>query len=115
MASLDLENLRAFVAVVDFGGFAAGARKLGRTQATVSFRIKRLEKALQCQLMLRSNRLLGLTPVGLELLGYARDILATADEALIAVKKAAGAGCTAWLITEAVAADGRPPRKSVLA
>lgn len=107
-SNLDLETLRAFVAVVDFGSFRASARKLGCTQAAISFRIKRLEKALKHQLLLRSNRLLGLTPVGLELLGYARDILMTADEALEALEKLTDTSCTAWLIAETVAVEARP-------
>ena len=42
-AALDLDLLRAFVAVVDAGGFARAAERLHLTQSTVSQQIKRLE------------------------------------------------------------------------
>ena len=40
---LDLELLRAFVAVADCGGFHRAAERLNLTQSTVSQQIKRLE------------------------------------------------------------------------
>jgi DNA-binding MarR family transcriptional regulator len=41
---LDLELLRAFVAVADCGGFHRAAERLNLTQSTVSQQIKRLER-----------------------------------------------------------------------
>ena len=47
---LDLELLRAFVAVADCGGFHRAAERLNLTQSTVSQQIKRLalETSVPC-------------------------------------------------------------------
>ncbi len=79
---LDIDLLRAFVAVADEGGFTAAADRLGRTQAAVSLKIKRLEAALGKRVLERSSRHLALTSDGEVLLGYARRLLALNDETL---------------------------------
>lgn len=82
---LDLELLRAFVAVVDGGGFTRAAQRLHRTQSTVSQQIKRLEARLDAPLLERNTRGFALTERGDLLLAYARRLLALNDEALAAV------------------------------
>ncbi|WP_240360795.1 LysR substrate-binding domain-containing protein [Pyxidicoccus caerfyrddinensis] len=77
---LDMELLRAFVTVVDAGGFTAAGARLGRTQAAVSIRIKRLEDLLERQVFDRSSRAPLLTRDGELLLSYARQILKLNDE-----------------------------------
>lgn len=77
---LDIDLLRAFVAVADEGGFTAAANRLGRTQAAVSLKIKRLEAAIGKRVLERSSRHLALTSDGDVLLGYARRLLALNDE-----------------------------------
>ncbi|RYC28769.1 LysR family transcriptional regulator, partial [Lichenibacterium minor] len=42
-ASLDLDLLRSFVAVVDVGGFTRAGARVHRTQSTVSQQIRKLE------------------------------------------------------------------------
>lgn len=79
---LDIDLLRAFVAVADAGGFTAAADRLGRTQAAVSLKIKRLEASLGKRVLERSSRYLALTSDGEVLLGYARRLLALNDETL---------------------------------
>ncbi len=79
---LDIDLLRAFVAVADAGGFTAAADRLGRTQAAVSLKIKRLETSLGKRVLERSSRHLALTSDGEVLLGYARRLLALNDETL---------------------------------
>jgi DNA-binding transcriptional LysR family regulator len=81
-ADLDIDLLRAFVAVADEGGFTAAADRLGRTQAAMSLKIKRLEATLGKRVLERSSRHLALTPDGEVLLGYARRLLALNDETL---------------------------------
>jgi DNA-binding transcriptional LysR family regulator len=82
---LDPELLRAFVAVVDGGGFTRAAARLHRTQSTVSQQLKRLEERLGTPLLQRNTRSVALTERGELLLGYARRLLALNDEALAAL------------------------------
>src|ERR1700756_2891133 len=72
---LDLELLRAFVAVADCGGFHRAAERLNLTQSTVSQQIKRLELETQRPLFRRTTRSVALTDEGEMLLGDARRLL----------------------------------------
>ena len=72
---LDFELLRAFVAVVDCGGFHRAAERLNLTQSTISQQIKRLELETQCPLFRRTTRSVALTDDGEMLLGEARRLL----------------------------------------
>src|SRR5256885_11208031 len=72
---LQIDWLRALVAVVDAGSLSAAAPLLHRSQAAVSMQIKKLETALGQPVLLRGPRHLQLTPAGAELLGYARRML----------------------------------------
>ncbi|EPD40549.1 LysR family transcriptional regulator [Delftia tsuruhatensis] len=72
---LQIDWLRALVAVVDAGSLSAAAPLLHRSQAAVSMQIKKLEAALGQPVLLRGPRHLQLTPAGAELLGYARRML----------------------------------------
>ncbi len=80
--TLDMDLLRALVAIADSGGFSAAASRLGRTQSAVSLQIKRLEDALGQPLLERSQgRVVGPTAEGRLLLDYSRRILRLNDEA----------------------------------
>ena len=78
--NLDLTALRSFVAVAESGGVTRAAGMLNLTQSAVSMQLKRLEEALDLQLLDRSARTIGLTPSGEQLLGYARQMLNINDE-----------------------------------
>lgn len=78
---LQIDWLRAFVAVVDAGSLSAAAPLVHRSQAAVSMQIKKLDAALGRPVLLRGPRHLQLTPAGSELLGYARRMLALQAEA----------------------------------
>jgi len=82
---LDMDLLKAFVSVVDAGGFTRAGERVHRTQSTVSQQIRRLEDQLGHQLLVRDTR--GVTPTaeGERLLGYARQILALGAEARAAL------------------------------
>jgi len=80
--NLDLTALRSFVAVSDAGGVTRAAGILNLTQSAVSMQLKRLEESLDVALLDRSARTIALTPEGEQLLGYARSMLTTNDEAL---------------------------------
>lgn len=79
---LDPELLRAFVAVVDGGSFTQAAKRLHRTQSTISQQIKRLETRIDAPLLERDTRSVALTERGELLLGYARRLLALNEEAI---------------------------------
>ena len=81
MRNLDMTALRSFVAVADSGGVTKAAGLLNLTQSAVSMQLKRLEQSLDCQLLDRSSRAIGLTTCGEQLLSYARRMLALNDEA----------------------------------
>jgi DNA-binding transcriptional LysR family regulator len=72
---LQLDWLRAFVAVVDAGSLSAAAPWVHRSQSAVSMQLKKLEDAVGKPVLLRGPRQLELTPTGQELLGYARRML----------------------------------------
>ncbi|TCP41754.1 LysR family transcriptional regulator [Rhodovulum marinum] len=78
--NLDMTALRSFVAVSEAGGVTRAAGFLNVTQSAVSMQLKRLEEALDLQLLDRSERRVKLTAAGEQLLGYARRILALNDE-----------------------------------
>lgn len=74
-----LEQLRAFLAVVEEGSFSAAARRLKRVQSAVSHAIAALEQRLGLTLLDRSTRNVALTPQGEALLVAARRVCAQAD------------------------------------
>ncbi|WP_315918090.1 LysR substrate-binding domain-containing protein [Mesorhizobium sp. SP-1A] len=82
---LELDLLRAFVTVVDSGGFTAAARRLHSTQSTVSQKVLRLEGAAGHRLLQRERGGVRPTEAGERLLGYARRILALDAEAAAAL------------------------------
>ncbi|MGB3243064.1 MAG: LysR family transcriptional regulator [Sulfitobacter sp.] len=82
MRNLDLTTLRSFVAVADAGGVTRAAGFLHLTQSAVSMQLKRLEEALDLNLMDRSGRTIALTPSGEQLLTYARRMVALNDEVI---------------------------------
>ncbi|ENN87112.1 putative transcriptional regulator protein, LysR family [Rhizobium freirei PRF 81] len=82
---LSLDQLAAFVSVVDLGSFTAAADKIGLTQPAVSLQVKLLEQRLGVRLIERVGRRAQPSPAGVELLPHARRILddcAMAKEAM---------------------------------
>ncbi|MGL5012328.1 MAG: LysR family transcriptional regulator [Paracoccaceae bacterium] len=80
--NLDLTALRSFVAIADAGGVTRAAVGLNLTQSAVSMQIKRLEEALQVQLLDRSGRGVSLTASGEQLCDAARQMLEVNDAVL---------------------------------
>lgn len=64
---LAFDNLISFHAVVTCGSFSAGARKLGKSQSTVSGAVKSLEGMLGYRLIDRESQQIGLTEQGKKL------------------------------------------------
>ncbi len=80
MRNLDITTLRSFVAVSEHGGVTRAAAALNLTQSAVSMQLKRLEEMLGLDLLDRSNRKIGMTPLGEQLLSYARRLVDLNDE-----------------------------------
>lgn len=78
--NITLAQIRAFERAARLGGVHAAARQLNLTQPAVSRRIRELELALGVKVFMRSGRSLRITPEGAALLGYANELLSTADE-----------------------------------
>ncbi|AGB71201.1 MULTISPECIES: LysR family transcriptional regulator [Rhizobium] len=81
----NLDQLAAFVSVVDLGSFTAAADKVGLTQPAVSLQVKLLEQRLGVKLIERVGRRAQPSPAGLDLLAHARRIIevcSIAEEAM---------------------------------
>jgi DNA-binding transcriptional LysR family regulator len=76
-----LDEMQAFVAVVDTGSITAASEQLGMTISAVSRTLGRLEEKLQTTLLRRTTRRLELTEEGAAFLQQARAILASVDAA----------------------------------
>ncbi|MDR0215300.1 MAG: LysR family transcriptional regulator [Comamonas sp.] len=76
-----LDELQAFVAVVDTGSITAASELLGLTISATSRTLGRLEEKLQTTLLRRTTRRLELTEEGATFLHSARAIIASVDEA----------------------------------
>ncbi|OCJ12362.1 LysR family transcriptional regulator [Rhizobium sp. AC27/96] len=83
---LNLDQLTAFLNVVDLGSFTAAADKAGLTQPAVSLQVKLLEQRLGVRLIERVGRRAQPSPAGLELIPQARRIIeacSLAEEAMM--------------------------------
>ncbi len=84
---LDSDLMRSFLAVADTGSVTHAAARLFRTQSAVSLQIRRLEETLGQPLFIRQARGVTLTPRGEQLLPYARRVVQTLDEAVLALRE----------------------------
>ncbi|MCD2167286.1 LysR family transcriptional regulator [Comamonas koreensis] len=89
-----LDELQAFVAVVDTGSITAASELLDQTVSATSRTLGRLEEKLQTTLLRRTTRRLELTEEGSAFLQRARAILVSVDEAeeLMAARRVRPAG-----------------------
>lgn len=81
----DLEAIRAFVEVVETGGFSRAAARLGVSKSILSRRVSALEADLGARLLSRTTRGISPTEAGLEFKLRAERILADLEEAREAV------------------------------
>ena len=70
-----LEQIEAFAAVAEHGGFVAAARALGRDASVISRRIDALEKRLGVRLLSRTTRRVAVTEIGASYLRRVQAIL----------------------------------------
>jgi DNA-binding transcriptional LysR family regulator len=71
----NLEELEAFVAVAERGGFAAAAKRIERDPSVLSRRVSQLEARLGVQLLARTTRSVSLTDAGASYLKRAQVVL----------------------------------------
>ena len=105
---LDFELLRAFVAVVDCGGFHRAAERLNLTQSTVSQQIKRLELETKRPLFRRTTRSVALTDDGEMLLDDARRLLQLEEAARLRMAAPRLSGTVRLGVVEEVAGGSLP-------
>ena len=76
---------RVFIRVAEAQSFSAVAREMGTTQPAVSRQVAALEEHLGARLIQRTTRSLALTEDGRDLLGHARRVVDSVEEAEAAV------------------------------
>jgi DNA-binding transcriptional LysR family regulator len=91
-ALLDVDQLKAFIAIADTGSFTRAAEVVHKTQSAVSMQMKRLEERVGRPIFERDGRSSKLTDHGERLLDYARRIVRLNLEALSAFAEAELAG-----------------------
>jgi DNA-binding transcriptional LysR family regulator len=87
MDGLNLDQLRAFMDVVELGSFSAAAERRDLTQPAVSLQVRQLERRLGVALIERVGRRARPTAAGAELLAHAGRIDAAVSAALDAVAR----------------------------
>jgi DNA-binding transcriptional LysR family regulator len=80
--ALDVDAVKAFVAVAELRSFTRAAEALGSTQGAISVKLKRLEDRVGQKLIERTPRLVRLSARGAVFLEPARDLLAAHDRAV---------------------------------
>ena len=81
----ELDEIRAFVRIVDAGTISAAAAQAGIAKSAISRRLTDLEKRLGVQLIRRTTRRLDITPAGNEYYERCRKLLADLEAANDAV------------------------------
>lgn len=82
MGKVSLESLQAFIACVDCGGFSKAAKKLNKSQATISILVANLEDELHINLFDRNGRSPTLTSKGEVVYSSARNVVLSHQELL---------------------------------
>ncbi len=75
MRSLNLDQLKAFIEVVEHGSFTAAAKKLNLTQPAITHQIQELERRFNADLVERLGKRVYLTEAGEKLIEYARYLI----------------------------------------
>jgi DNA-binding transcriptional LysR family regulator len=84
--SVELQDLRVFVAVASQGSFRRAAGMLFQAQPSISARISALERVVGTELFHRGTRGVRLTPAGEALLPYAQRCISLAEEAVFVAR-----------------------------
>lgn len=89
--SMELRQLKYFIAVAKTLNFSEAARRLYITQGTLSQQIRQLESELGSQLFERTSRNVSLTEAGEELLPYALETIAASQACMTKMNDLKGA------------------------
>jgi len=81
-SDLEIDLLRAFVAVAETGSFTSAAQIVGRSQSAVSQKINRLEELVETRVFDRNSRSLRLTQSGEALFAAARKMIEFNDSVM---------------------------------
>ena len=87
MRGLNLDQLRAFVEVVERGSFTAAAKELNLTQPAVTHQVQELERRFQVSLVERFGKRAYLTQAGEKLIEHARNLLDEDSRAHVAMRR----------------------------
>ncbi|MCP3379674.1 MULTISPECIES: LysR family transcriptional regulator [unclassified Bradyrhizobium] len=88
--TLDIDTLRALLAIVELNSFSRAAEQLGRSQSAISLQVARLEALVGHPLLERARgRVLGPTEKGAELIAHAREMIALNEHAVAAMRRPA--------------------------
>ena len=90
-AGRNLEEIEAFIAVAEQGGFAAAAKKIERDPSVLSRRVSQLEARLGVQLLAPTTRSVALTDAGLS---YLKRVQVVLEELAIADREASDKAAT---------------------
>ncbi len=87
MRSLNPDQLKTLVEVVEHGGFSAAARRLHLSQPAVSLQVRELEDRLGVKLVERIGKRAFATPAGAELIEHAKKIGTASDIAVASMRR----------------------------
>jgi len=87
---MDIDEIRAFVSIVQHGGFTRAADRLNRSQPAVSRRIGLIEQELGAPLLERLRGRVALTEAGRAFLPFAEAVLSAVEDGRQAVRATLG-------------------------
>lgn len=87
MRSLNLDQLRAFVEVIERGSFTAAAKELNLTQPAITHQVHELERRFDIALVERLGKRAYLTQAGERLIEHARRLLEEDSRALVTMRR----------------------------
>src|SRR5437867_12888409 len=90
MRSLNLDQLRAFVEVIERGSFTAAAKELNLPQPAVTHQVQELERRFNVDLVERFGKRAYLTQAGEKLLAHARQLLEADARAQMEMRRIGG-------------------------
>lgn len=76
---ISLDQWRAFIAVIEAGGYSQAAKQLHKTQSSVSYAVQKIEQLLNVKLFERQGRKAVLTPAGDVLYRRSKNLVERAD------------------------------------